>query len=285
MFVAATCSTILAMLAYASGGETIQLFGNCGPIVVNKHYDRPVIIDASKAMVHGLQITGKNVDWRGGTLVAQGGMQGRGRKGYALFISGANVSISGATLTKARMGAVVTKANTVRFSNNRFWRLRTDGINASTTTGLTISNNRFEGSLPNPSLCYLRNGQVQRSVRFKDCKGAWADGDHPDAVQLRDGVANAVLEHNIVTGNTQGLTQMDTRGDAPLSNVRIRANLVQTSNYHQITLYDCRGCRIDSNTVLRARGSPIKAVIRKGSALRCGNRVQDEPKEDRVCAA
>jgi hypothetical protein len=284
MFIGATCATVAAMLAYASGGDTIQLTGNCGPIEIAKDYDRPVIIDATNARVRGLRITGTNVDWRGGTLSAQDGPQGTGPRGYAVYISGgAGVSISNATITAARMGAVVVKSRDIKFLKNNFTRLRVDGLNVSLTQGLTVSYNRFEQSLPNPSTCLLAGGKMVPGIKKSACRGAWTDGDHPDAVQMRNGVVGAVLDHNTVLGNTQGLVQMDTAGDAPLSKVRIWANTVQTSTYHPITLYVCNSCSIEGNTVKRAAGSPLKSVISQGRAARCGNIVPDQPGMDPVC--
>lgn len=284
MIVAATCATLAAMLSYVSAGDTIQITGDCGPVEISRSFTKPVIIDATQATIRGLRITGANIDWRGGTLRAQDGLQGVGPRGYALYVSGTGVSISSATITDARMGAVVVNARNVKFRKNRFWRLRSDGINTSMTNGLTVSYNRFEESIPNPTKCILASGKVLTSVSYRNCDGTWIDGDHADAVQMRNGVENAVLDHNVVSGNTQGLTQMDTTGDLPLKNVRLWANVVQVAHFHTLTLYTCTGCRIDGNTVKRPTGSTIKAIIREGAATRCGNSAQDQPGLDPVCA-
>jgi hypothetical protein len=114
----------------------------------------------------------------------------------------------------------------------------------------------------------------------RDCVakgGAWADGYHPDALQLMNGVKRAVVRFNYVFGDTQGLTQMDTAGQAPLEDILIADNEVWASVHH-ITLggQGCIGCRIERNKVRRWSPTGWKAVIRSGPARRCGNDVQDE---------
>ena len=233
--------------------------------------------------MHGLRISGGNIFWRGGTLTAEDGLRGKGFRGYALHISGSKVTISGVLFTDARLGAVVLGASQVRFENNRFSGLRADGMNLIRSSGIAVVGNVFEKSRPDPAICRRRDGSVVPGVPKRDCDGTWQDGDHPDAVQMRNGVSDVVLERNIVTGNTQGLTQMDTTGDAPLSNVRIVDNRITTENYHTITLGDCRDCRIERNQVRRGKGSQRKAVIHAGSATRCGNSAQDEKTRDKPC--
>jgi hypothetical protein len=100
---------------------------------------------------------------------------------------------------------------------------------------------------------------------------------------MRNGVINAVISDNLVEGKIQGITQMDTTGDAPLENIVIKSNTVRTDNYHHITLGNCIRCAITNNIVQRAAGSQKKAIIRPGLARRCGNKVQDERVQDKPC--
>ncbi|MGH6781471.1 MAG: hypothetical protein ACREB5_05150, partial [Sphingomonadaceae bacterium] len=83
---------------------------------------------------------------------------------------------------------------------------------------------------------------------------------------------------NQVEGQTQGIAQMDTTGDAPLERVRIEFNTVRTDGYHQITLGNCVSCSIRQNDVRHAQGSTKKATIRaQAETTVCGNTVPDMP--------
>lgn len=285
MFIAATCNTIAAMLAFASGGDTITLTGNCGVIEIKRSYSSAVTIDASHATVRGLRITGQNVIWRGGVISAPATMDTSGPNGYAVKISGRNVTMKGATITAAKKGLVIDGAQNVVVDRNKFWRLREDGIIASNTRGMTVTNNAFTESLPLPSRCVAQDGSVTYGVASRNCEGTWADGNHADAVQMRNGIENAVIANNKIRGETQGIAQMDTPGDRPLRTVTVRANTIITDGYHRITLTECLGCVIRDNTVRKIAGSTKKAVILPGKATRCNNSAEDEKTKDGVCSA
>ena len=66
----ATCASLAVVLARADGGETIALQGNCPTITISRSFAQPVTIDAAKARVSGLVLTGANIRWRGGTIWA-----------------------------------------------------------------------------------------------------------------------------------------------------------------------------------------------------------------------
>lgn len=285
MFIAATCTTIAAMLSYASGGDTITLTGNCGQIEISKTYAKALTIDAAGAKVRGLRITGQNVVWNGGVISAPGTLDTTGPNGYAVKISGRNIVLKGATITAAKKGLVIDGAVAVRIEKNRFWRLREDGIIASDSKALTVTHNSFSESRPLPSTCTAPHGGVTYGLAARKCAGTWKDGNHADAVQMRNGIENAFIAHNTVQGETQGIAQMDTAGDRPLRAVTIRSNTIATDGYHRITLTQCLGCVIRDNTVRKAPGSTKKAVILPGKATRCGNFAEDEKVSDGVCPA
>lgn len=283
MPILATCASLAAVLARADGGETIALQGNCPTVTISRSYPQPVTIDAAKARIGGLVLTGANIRWRGGTLSAPGGLDGKGPTGYAVLIRGArNIHVERAVVTAAKKGMVIDKARSVTVHRVEFTGLREDGIIASETAGLTVTDSRFAGSVPRPTRCISPAGAVTEGVPHRDCKGTWVDGNHPDAVQMRNGVTNVRIAGNTVRGPTQGITQMDTTGDAPLARVVIEDNDIATSHFHQITLSDCDDCVIRRNVVRRERGWERRAVIRPGKALRCGNDSQDEAR-DKPC--
>lgn len=279
----ATCASLAVVLARADGGETIALQGNCPTITISRSFARPVTIDAAKARVSGLVLTGANIRWRGGTIWAPGGMDAKGPAGYAVLIRGARgIHFERAVVTGAKKGMVIDRSRAVTVDRVEFTRLREDGIIASQTAGLTVASSSFADFLPRPSRCTSPAGVVATAVARRDCRGVWIDGNHADAVQLRDGVSDARIADNTVRGPTQGITQMDTRGDAPLARVVVENNRIETSAYHQITLTECADCSIRRNIVRRERGWDKRAVIRPGKARRCGNDTQDEAR-DQAC--
>ena len=251
----ATCASLAAVLVSLKAGGSVQLSGSCDRIQIARVFPARVTIDATRAQVRGLALSGQNITWRGGTLSASHGAGGNGPNGYAVRITGRGIVLEDALITGSRMGLVVFEAADITVRNNRFWRVRSDGINASRTTGLRIQKNSFSEFQPRP-------------------------GDHADAVQLRDGVVDALIERNSVSGDAQGIGQMDTKGDKPLERIVVRGNTIRVTAYHTVTLGECRDCRIENNDVTRGR-SDRKAVIRAGLAKRCGNRTTDERSDGR----
>lgn len=284
MTLTATCATIAAMLASAQGGEVINLKGNCPTITISKAYARQLTVNAQGASVSGLVVRGTNIRWRGGKLAAKDGAHGRAGNGYAVLIhqAAANVRLEGVTITAAKKGIVIDQARNVAIVDSRFVALGEDGMIVSRVNGLTVAGNQFGSPIGKPTEC-LVNGQIQLGLAKRNCPGVWKDGYHADALQMRNGVVNARISGNLVEGKLQGITQMDTTGDAPLENVIVENNIVRTDNYHHITLGNCIACAIRNNRVERAAGSKIKAVIRPGIATRCGNSAQDERTQDRRC--
>ncbi|WP_312163600.1 NosD domain-containing protein [Phenylobacterium sp.] len=281
MSIAATCATIVTALASAQGGETITLRGDCGAIAVTRTYPKLVTVNAEGASVRGLTITGGNLAWNGGTLSAPKGAHARAGDGYGVLIRNASdVTITGVVVTDAKKGMVVDGARGVTIADSRFVRYGEDGVIASDTRGLTIVRNRFADQIGKPTECDV-GGKISYGLSRKDCiatKGAWQDGYHNDAVQMRNGVVDALIAHNQVEGETQGITQMDKTGDAPLEKIRIESNTLRTDGYHPITLGTCVSCSIRLNVVRRAPGSTKKAVIRaQGDTMVCGNTVPDMP--------
>lgn len=282
MTILASCATFAALLASAPGGATIELRGDCGNLTISRRFPTMITIDATKARVAGLTVRGANVRWIGGVLSAPGGGDAKGPLGYAMFIGGHNITLERATITSAKKGIVIDQASNVTIRTVRFWRLREDGVIASRVTGLVITDSQFSESLPRPAVCTSADGQRTPGVARRNCAGSWVDGNHADAVQMRNGVVNARITDNVISGPTQGIAQMDTRGDAPLEGIVIENNRITTSTFHQITLSECLNCVIRGNRVRAEKGWGRKAVIRPGRALRCGNDVADE-KSDPPC--
>ena len=281
--VTATPATLPLVLETVRPGDTIALrSGTYATVVIRRTFSTPITIDASGSFVRGVQISGGGVVWRSGTIIAPLGQEGIGSTGYGALVTGTNVTFSGVYFSKARKGIVLDRAARVTISDSTFRGIGEDGVIASRTAGLTIVRNTFDRTVGKPSTCVTKK-RVIRGLAKRDCEaqgGVWDDGWHPDAVQMRNAVTDAVITDNVLDGNTQGLTQMDTAGDAPLQRVRIERNTVSV-NAHHITLGDCAGCTIRGNTVRRWRRDSYKAIIRPGKARRCGNVVQDEASDGR----
>lgn len=285
--VPATCATIAAALASAKGGETITLRGECGVVKVAKAFpdDAPLTIDATGSTL-SLEVTNKarNIILRGGTLRATGGTTGVAMAGYGALIRGARITFEGVGVTASKKGIVTDQASAVSVLNSRFYGLGDDGIIANLTAGLDVRGNTFVDFRPTPTTCTTPTSVV-RGLSSRACiaqGGTWRDGSHPDAVQMRNAVTDATIADNVVFADIQGFAQMDSKGDLPLQRITIARNRV-TAGGHHITLGgNCVDCRIEANVVARYRADGYKAVVRPGSARRCGNVVQDE-KPDSGC--
>jgi len=285
--IAATPATLSAAIAAAAPGDTISLApGSYGPVTIKRSWSRQVTINAGRATVRGLVITGAGVRWRSGTLAAAGGKDGFAGAGYAVRITGARVRLDGVLITDAKKGVVLDGATDVTIADSRFLRLGEDGVIVSRTSGLTIVRNRFAETIGKPTSCAIAM-DVVLGLSSRDCLakgGLWKDGYHPDAIQMRNAVVRFLIEGNIIEGATQGVTQMDTTGDAPLGPGLIWRNRLATSSYHPITIGVSFDVVIRDNSVRRAPGSTVKAIIIPGQARRCGNDVPDEKVQDGACS-
>ena len=288
--ISATCATIAAILASASGGETIRLAtGTCAPITVARNYASRVLVDATGATLKGLRVTGGgNLTWRGGTIQAADGAAGVAVGGYGVYLRGAtNVTIENVKLTAAKKAMVLDGATLIVIANNLFDKVGEDGIIASGSSRVNVIGNIFQNTLGKPTVCTFLNGTAP-GLSQRDCVargGLWVDGYHPDAIQMRNGMNGVLVSGNTVKGDSQGITQMDTPGDAPLRSVQIDRNTVAVDAGHSITLGDnCVNCTIRWNTVTRGVGSTFKTAVRPGAALACGNKVQDVQTGTAACA-
>lgn len=282
----ATCATLAALVLNAPARATISLSNaTCTGIVLKRMAPGVVTIKAGGSTMRGLTIAGSNIRWRSGTIVSPKGVDGKAAEVYGLWVRGnaarpaRNVRVENVRFGFSRKAAVIDGASDVTIADSRFDGYGEDGIIVSATVGLDVLRNRFVNIVGKATSCTTA-GRVIPGLSSRDCKarrGAWADGFHTDAIQMRNGVENAVIRGNTIRGKTQGITQMDTAGDAPLKNILVEQNEVW-ADIHHITLggEGCISCRIERNKVRRFAPDAYKAVIRSGPALRCGNDVQDE---------
>ena len=281
--VTAMPSTLAQTLDTARPGDTIVLqSGNYRNIVIKRIFATPITVDASGSTIRGLAISGGGVVWKSGTIIAPKGTNGVGPDVYGALVTGTNVTFSGVTFSSSRKALVLDRAKKITISDSFFRGVGEDGIIASRTEGLTVVRNTFDRTVGKPTSCTIPSGVV-RGLSRRDCqkrRGRWIDGFHADAVQMRNGVTDALIADNVVNANTQGLTQMDTIGDAPLRRFRNERNSV-TATIHQVTLGACIDCVIRANMIRRYRPANHRAIIRPGRAKRCENDTVDEPRDGR----
>lgn len=275
--ITATPASLPAALIVAQPGDKIVLAaGDYPTIVIKARVYAPVLaIDARKARVAGINIDGAGgVTWTGGEISAPGGANGFAAAGYGVRLADAHkVALRNAIITGAKKGLVIDGGSGITVQNVTFTGLREDGIIASRASSVTITSNRFADFRPKPTTCLLAS-EVSYGLPARDCAargGAWSDGDHADAVQIRNGMISVRITKNVINGPMQGIGQMDATSDAPLSRVSIADNQVATGAYHSITLGACTGCSITGNAIANltpGRKSPIRA--QPGTKV-CGN--------------
>ena len=230
--IVATCATIAGILSGLAGGETVNLNKqDCSAVSINRYYPKRVTINAGRSVVRGLTVQpgAGNVRWRSGTLVAPKGKYANAADGYAARIQGGakDVRFDNVTFTEARMGLVIGAASNVTVADSKLYSYGSDGIHISgAADGVTIVRNEFRDPDPRPTQCLVTKDDGTKETIFgmssRACvaiKGLFRDGDHSDAIQMRNGGKNILIRFNRATGKQQAFSEMRTGGDKPLSNV------------------------------------------------------------------
>jgi hypothetical protein len=184
-------------------------------------------------------VNAQNVEWIGGRIEASGGGDSSGPAGYAVLLQGSkNIKISEVNFRNFNRGIVGGGGTQdISITNNHFSG-RQDGVIYSGGVNVTISYNTFEDFTPRPTTCDLSTGERRTGLSRRDCLalgGSWTDGDHSDAIQLRNGCNGFTIAHNRIINVQQGIGQMDSPDDLPLSNFKVIGNEVQVLGYHSIT--------------------------------------------------
>lgn len=280
--VTATPATIASVITSARPGDTVVLqAGTYRNVKITRSFTTPITIDAAGTTVRGLAISGSGVTWRSGTIVAPQGTTGVGPNVYGALVTGSRVTFSGTTFSTSRKALVLDRARDITVADSFFRGVGEDGIIASRTVGLTIVRNAFDKVIGKATSCVTATGII-RGLAKRDCtakRGTWTDGFHADAVQMRNGVTDALIADNVVNADTQGVTQMDAIGDAPLARIRIERNSIAATIHHITLGKNCNDCLIRGNTVRRYRPKSFNAIIRPGRARRCENDTIDEPRD------
>jgi hypothetical protein len=260
----ATPETINSVLSDTAGGFTIELSGVFPRLLLRNKYALPIRIIAERALVKGLTVTGAGIDWLGGQVDAFGGSYGKGPDGYGirLYAGCSNVSFQSVKVRNSDRGFVLDRANQVKMAGCDV-SVRQDGMIISGGEDLDIIGNRFHEFDAQPTTCWLPDGTTERGLARRDCEaklGAWQDGDHSDAIQLRNGIKRALIAYNSIENIAQGIGQMESPGDAPLDSIALVGNQVEVSGFHSITILNATNVSAIRNRTkqLTGRRSPLR---------------------------
>jgi hypothetical protein len=259
-----------ASLSGLKPGATIVLPAGPHPRIEmrQERFDPPVTIDASRAVVAGVNLMHvEGVILKGGIIEAPKGRNGAGPNGYG--ITGRhlrNVSFDRLEVREALRGMVIGSSDGVRLTNSRFHALRSDGVNMAGVTNVLIENNRFEDFKP-------------IKARGSRKEGNFVDGDHPDAIQIwtnkeRPFGRDITIKGNYVEADTQGINFFGPQGEG-YDRVRILDNVVKIPYPAALSIFKCRDCEMRGNRVASFPGSRFKANIRvvNSTGKFCGNHI------------
>lgn len=281
-----TCAALAAALANPASAGTYTLTEDCRstggrhPLIVRTVFAKQVTIVATGRTVAGIDFDGGgNVSWRGGTIEAPGGSGWNApRSGPSFYgvrmVNGArNVKFEDVTFTNARKAIAFGGASGLSVQKSRCLGQVEDCLIAGAGSDVDFSYNVAGPFETKPTECALPEG-IEKGLSGKKCLalgGTFRDGWHGDVVQLRHGITNVRATFNVIDTKAQGLTQMDTKGDAPISNVRFTNNKIRAAR-HGLTLDRCDNCLIAGNTLETSMGHlKWRAVILPGQAKACGN--------------
>lgn len=263
---------LTAALAGLQPGATVRLNPGTHELIEIKgrSFDPPVTIDASGSVVRGLRLVNvTGVTWRGGSIEAPEGRNGKGPPVYGVDMRKSHgVIFEGVTFTNALRGLVAADSRGLTVRNSRFTGLRSDGINIAGTSDVLIEGSSFTDFTP-----------VKPRGSKED--GTWKDGDHPDAIQMwatKDNRVNTdiVIRGNVIDGDTQGINTFGPRGDG-YERIIVENNRVRVRYPSAISIKDCSDCRVRFNKVDSVPGSKYKAGARllRSTGSFCGNTITD----------
>lgn len=260
-----TPDTIGSVLANSEGGFTVELSGEFPRINLSLHYLNPVTIIAHRALVKGVSVGGSNINWCGGQVEAPSGSEGIAAGGYAIAYGSTarDVRFMSVKIRNANRGVAGGGGLRLAWIGCDF-QVRQDGLIIAGGEGFQIIGNRFHDFYPKPTTCNLADGSQRLGLSRRDCTalgGVWRDGDHSDAIQLRNGCKNFLIAYNKIESISQGIGQMDAVTDAPLDGIQIIGNDVEVTGFHSITIGQ-------TSTNISVVGNRTKQMTGRRSPLR-----------------
>lgn len=242
---------LIAAIAGLQPGATVRLPPGIHEKIVihDQQFDPPVTIDATGAVVRGLDIhNAGGIIWRGGTIEAPKGRgdadtsasgRGRGPAYHAAMVkSSRDISFENVTFTNAKIGMASARSNGLIIRDSRFTGMRSDGINSVGSSNVLIERNIFTDTRPIPST-------------GSKADGSWVDGDHCDAIQIWAPpdvpvATDIIIRDNIIEGPTQGINTFGPHGDG-YQRIIVENNQINTSYAAGISVMNCTDCRVRYN--------------------------------------
>lgn len=196
--------------------------------------------------------------------------------GYGFMASGGSrVSLLNSTFSGFRTTAVFNKVDTFRVVNNRFSRMRSDGLNIAQSWNGVVEYNYCDGT------------RIM-GAEHPDCIQAWSRADAKPT-------GNLAIRYNVMVTDAQGVflgnhtrtynagyvladgtklpvaTSLD---DGGFDNVEVRGNTVAGAYPNGLGLYAVRGLVVRDNTIITLPNAPYEVrIVTTGSTVtqRCGN--------------
>lgn len=266
---------LMTALAGLAPGAVVKVPPGRQPLIAieGQRFDPPVTIDAQGAVVAGLRLVNSSgIIWRGGTIEAPGGKDGRGAQFYGVDMrKSQSITFDGVHFTNALRAMVIADSRGLVVRNSRFAGLRSDGMNVAGTSNVLVEKNSFTDFSP---------------VKPTGSKalGNWRDGDHPDAVQIwstkaNPGNSDIVVRDNIIEGDTQGINTFGPPGTG-YSRIVVEDNVLRINYPAGISVMSCTDCTVRNNRVASLPGSEWKANVRtdRSTGRFCGNRIAALPR-------
>jgi hypothetical protein len=270
----ATPANVVAQLAAAKPGDTVQLVGAFDHVALkNRVFSPPLTLDLTQATLVNLHLdAAQGVTIQGGVFKAKpGDWLG------ALYVGGhcAHVKISGVTID-ASGGPGVTFRDSMDCSleSSRIDNTRV-GVTVMNVDGFSVVGNTLVGMSADGVdvySCWL--GRVTHNVI---CGSHATDDAHRDGIQLGDTIAGAApssdieVAYNLIHGDTQGVTSF--RPNPGHLRISIHDNMVVGSQPQGIALYDGQNSTVKNNHVHTLPGALNRTSVNVvgGNTAACGN--------------
>lgn len=275
---------LLAVLAEAKGGETIELepgfYG--GLSLTGRQFSRPVVIQSrdparpaqfdSAWISKSRNVTVRRVDIGRGLAPGEpeytqissvgdsenvrfegvsfhGSRDGNAANdGWGLYVVRVKgLAIEGGSFEEFHRAYVIEISSDITVAGNRFERIRSDGGDFTAVDNVVVRGNRYTNFTPKT-------------------------GDHADAIQFWTAgqtrpSSNILIENNVILQGggygPQGIFIADEVGTLPYRNLVVRNNLIYTDDeWEAIMVAGAADVEISNNTVLSSRKNPKSAWIR-----------------------
>lgn len=263
--VAANPMTAQQVINGAAPGAIVKLAPGKYPrlMIRGKRWVRPVVIDASGAMLTLNIVQSGGIIVRGGTF---GDALGKGPDGYAMMVrSSENIAIENVALKNSIRGLIIAQSRNVRVTQAKITGMKIDGINIASSQKIAVTD----------SIC-----------------SDFDSGDaHPDCVQLwsrpNKGVTQDVLiARNRSIGKMQGFGGFNhvRNGvdDGGFDRITIKDNYVAGGKWPRgVFLNACRDCTITGNIAETLPGARWAVTVAAEDCKNCtvrGNQNGKRPK-------